>query len=75
MVFKFAYFVELTKGFQPAKLQCCKLSGSSFTEGLQKHSGDVIMTSCDIFRIRNFHIFCEADNKLSTYQVSNPSVI
>ena len=35
MVFKFAYFVERTKGYQPAKFQCCRLSGSSFTEGLQ----------------------------------------
>ena len=45
MVFKFAYFVELTKGYQPAKFQCRRLSGSSFTEGLQKHNDDVIMTS------------------------------
>ena len=38
---KFAYFVELTKGYQPAKFQCCRLSGLSFTEELQKYS-DVI---------------------------------
>ena len=48
MVFKFAHFVEFTKGYQPAKLQCCRLSGSSFTEGLQKHNGDVISLSRDL---------------------------
>ena len=42
MVFKFAYFVEHTKGYQAATFQCCRLSGSSFTEGLQKHNDDVI---------------------------------
>ena len=42
MVFKFAYFVELTKGYQHAKFQCCKLSGSNSTEGLQKHNDDAI---------------------------------
>ena len=40
MVFKFAYFVEFTKGYQSAKFQCCRLFGSSFIEGLQKHSDD-----------------------------------
>ena len=54
MVFKFAYLVEFTKGYQPAKFQCCRLSGSSFTEGLQKHNYDVIMTSFHNFGIRNF---------------------
>ena len=43
MVFKFAYVVDFTKGYQPAKFQCCRLSGSSFTEGLQKHNDDVIL--------------------------------
>ena len=42
MGFKFAYFVEFTKGYRPAKFQCCRLSGSSFTEGLQKLNDDVI---------------------------------
>ena len=42
MVFKFLYFVKLTKGYQPEKFQCCRLSGSSFTEGSQKHNEDVI---------------------------------
>ena len=34
MVFKFTYFVKLTKGYQPKKFQCCRLCGSSFIEGL-----------------------------------------
>ena len=42
MVFKFAYFVELTRGYQPAKFRCCRSSGSSFTEELQKYNDDVI---------------------------------
>ena len=54
MVVKFAYFVELTIGYQPAKFQCCRLSGSSFTEGLEKHSDD--MTSFHISEIRNLHL-------------------
>ena len=74
MVFKFVYFVEHTKGYQPAKFLCCRLSGSCFTEGLQKHNDGVIMTS---FHILGFEIsmFCETDYKLSSCQVSNPSVI
>ena len=56
MGFKFAYFVEFIKGYQPAKFQCCRLSGSGFTEGLQKHDDDVIMTSFHDVEIRNFHI-------------------
>ena len=56
MVFKFAYFMDLTKGYQPEKFQCCKFSGSSFTEELQKYNDDVIMTSLHIFGIPNFHI-------------------
>ena len=57
MVLKFAYFVELTKGYQPAKFQCCRLSGSSFTEGLQKHNDDIIMTSFHIFGDSKFLYF------------------
>ena len=57
MVFEFAYFVEFAKGYQPTMFQCCRLSGSSFTEGLQKHNDDVIMTSFHDFEIRSFHIF------------------
>ena len=74
MVFKFAYFVEFMKGYQPAKFQCCRLSGSSFTEGLQKHNDDVIMMSFYDFGVRNFHIFCETGYKLSACQVSNPLI-
>ena len=42
MILKFGYFVEFTKDYQTAKFQFCRLSGSSFTEGLQKHNDDVI---------------------------------
>ena len=60
--------------YQPAKLQCCRLTESSFTEGLQKHNDDVITTS---FHDLGFEIsiFCETGYKLATCQVSNPSVI
>ena len=74
MVFKFAYFVEVTKGYQIAKFQCCKFSGSSFTEGLQKHNYDVIMTSRHILGFE-ISIFCETNYRLSSCQVSNLSVI
>ena len=56
MIFKFLYFVELTIGYQPAKFQCCRLSESSFTEGLEKHNDDVLVASFHIFGIQNFHI-------------------
>ena len=56
MVFKFVYFVEFTNGYQPAKFQFCKLSRSSFTEGLQKHNDDVIMTSFHNLGVQNFNI-------------------
>ena len=56
MVFKFAYFVDLTKGYQSEKFQCCTLSESSFTEELQKYNDDVIMTSFHKFGIPNFPI-------------------
>ena len=74
MGFKFAYFVEFTKSYWPEKFQCCRLSGSSFTEGLQEHNDDVIMTSFIILGFEIF-IFCEIGYKLSTCQVSNRSVI
>ena len=51
MVFKFAYFVDLTKGYQSEKFQCCELSGSGVTEELQEHNVDIIMTSLHIFGI------------------------
>ena len=56
MVFKFAYLVDLTKGYQPEKFECCKLFGSSSTEELHKYNDDVIMTSLYNFGMRNFHI-------------------
>ena len=66
MVFKFAYFVDLTKGYRPEKFQCCNMSGSSVTEELQKHNADIIMTSLHIFGILNFYI---------TYKQSSCQVI
>ena len=54
--FKFAYFLDLTKGYHPEKFQCCKFSGSGFTDELEKDNDDVIMTSLHTFEIRNFHI-------------------
>ena len=56
MVFKSAYFVELTVGYQSINFQCCRLSGSIFREGFEKLSDDVIMTSFHIFEILNLHI-------------------
>ena len=52
-------------GYQPEKFQFCKLSGSRFTEELQKYNDDVIMTSLHIFGIRNFLYFV---NLLISYQ-------
>ena len=63
MVFKFANFVELRKGYQPEKFQRCGLSGSNFTEGLQKHNDDVIMRSFHIFGFE-ISMFCETNYKL-----------
>ena len=56
MVFKSAYFVEFTEVYQPAKLQFYRLSGSRFSEELQKHNDDVIMMSFHTFGIQNFNI-------------------
>ena len=42
MVFTFSYLVDRSKDYQPEKFQRCKLSGSSFTEELQKYNNDVI---------------------------------
>ena len=69
MVFKFAYFVELKIGYQPAKFLCCRLPESSFTEGLQKHNDDVISYCWD----SKFCISCEIEHRLLTCQVSNLS--
>ena len=51
MIFKFAYFVDLTKGYEPEKFQCYKFSGSGVTEELQDHSVDIIMMSLHSFGI------------------------
>ena len=63
--------MDLTKGYQPEKFQ---LSGSSFTEELQKYSDDVIINHF-IFLGFEIFIFCESTYKLSSCQVSNSSVI
>ena len=73
MVFKFAYFMEFSKGYQPAKIQFYRLSESRFTEGSQKQNDDVMLTSFHIFGIQNL-MFCKTAYKLSTCRVSNPSV-
>ena len=62
MVFKSAYFVEFTKGYQPSKSQFCRLYGSSITEGLQKHNDDVMMTPFNTFWIQT--CFCKTSYKL-----------
>ena len=74
MVFKVAYFVEFTKGYQPAEFQFCRLSESSFTDGSQKHNDNVMMTSFHTFVIQN-SIFFKTIYKLSTCKVSNSSVV
>ena len=53
---KFEYFVKPKIGYQAAKLQCCRISRSSFTSGLEKQNDDVTITQYHIFGIRNFHI-------------------
>ena len=73
MAFRFAYLLELTKGYLSEKFQCCKLSGSSFTEELQKYNDDVIMTSLHILKFEMV-IFFESTYKLSMCQVSSSSV-
>ena len=71
MVFKFAYLLDLTKGYLPEKFQCCKLSGSSFTEELQKYNDDVIMTS---FTFWNSKFSCFV-NLLISYQSAKFQVL
>ena len=74
MVLKFAYFVYLSKGYQPEKIQCCKLSGTNFYRGITKHNDDIIMMSLHILEF-GISIFCETAYMLSSCQVSNSSVI
>ena len=64
MVFKFACLVDLIKGYQPVKFQCCKLSGSSFTEELQKYNDD---PSYDVTYIWDSK-FSYFENLLISYQ-------
>ena len=52
MVFKFLYFVDLSKGYQPETFQCCKLSGSRFREELQKHND--VTSQYLVFKIAHF---------------------
>ena len=46
--FEIDIFCGITVDYQPAKLQCCRLFASSFTERLEKRNLDVIMTSFHI---------------------------
>ena len=57
MVFKFAYSVELTKGYHPQKFQCCRFCESSFTEGLQKHNDDFVNDVISYFLDSKFPYF------------------
>ena len=45
MIFKIAYFGDLSTDYQPEKYQYCRLSVVSFIDGLRKQNDDVIMTS------------------------------
>ena len=56
--------MDLSKGYQPEKFKCCRLSDSSFTEELQKHNDDVTSYFSDLS-----FIFCETAYKLSNCQV------
>ena len=47
MVFKFAYFMALTKGYQPESLNAVDCLGQVLEEGLQKGNVDVISYSWD----------------------------
>ena len=64
MVFKFADLVNIRIDYFLTKFQLCRLSGSSFTKGFEKHN-DAIMSSFHNFGIR-IRIFCQTDYKLST---------
>ena len=67
-------FVEFSESYQLATFQCCRLSGNV----LQRDFKSTLMTSLwRHFMILEFEtfIFCETGYKLSTCQVSNPSVI
>ena len=72
MLFKFAYFVELRKGYQPAKFQCCRSSESSFTEGLENNDDDIMTSFHKGFEIC---IAWKTEYILSTCKVSYLSVV
>ena len=54
--FQICIFCGTYNRLTTCEVQCCRLSGSSFTEGIEKHNDDVIMTSFHISEIRNLHI-------------------
>ena len=56
MVFKFAYFVEMTKGYQPAKFNAVDCLGRV----LQRDNKNTIMTSIHMLGLK-ISIFCETD--------------
>ena len=56
MDFKFAYFVDLSIDYQPAKFRCCMLSVASFIYGLGKQNDDVIMKCFHVVEISKSQI-------------------
>ena len=69
MVFKFAYFVELTKAISLQSFN----AADCLSQVLLRDYKSTMMTS--LFLGFEISIFCETDYKLSICQVSNPSVI
>ena len=68
MAFKFAYFVDLTKGYQPEKFNVVDCLG----QVLQRDYKNTIMTSLRrhfIFLGFEISVFYETEYKLSTCQV------
>ena len=70
MVFKFAYFVEFWIGYQPAKLQCWRLSLASFIDRLKNKR---MTSSWRYFMLLGFENLklCEFKYRLLPLQVSN----
>ena len=56
--------------YQPAKVQCCRLSLASFIGKLRKHNNDIIML-LEFQKLK----FCETGYRLSSLQVSNLLVV
>ena len=72
----FADFLKLKIGCKPANFQCCRLSGSSFTQKLEKHNYGVIMMSFRIVgtQICIICIFCETEGyQPAKFQISRLS--